>query len=141
MSDNSKIEWTEATWSPLIGCTRVSPGCDRCYAITTARIRVICGGESGPGARLMQLDWAQSLRDQCIAAGVPFHFKQFGEWAPTDIHSAGYVSDPKERQGESYPDEWYPELEWRRLYRRVGKKAAGRELDGREWNEFPEVAS
>lgn len=43
---------------------------------------VICGGESGPGARPMHPDWARSLRDQCAAAGVPFFFKQHGEWAP-----------------------------------------------------------
>ncbi|MGM3015920.1 DUF5131 family protein, partial [Bacillus cereus group sp. BC329] len=42
---------------------------------------VICGGESGPGARPMYPDWARSLRDQCKAAGVPFLFKQWGEWA------------------------------------------------------------
>lgn len=38
----------------------------------------ICGGESGPGARPMDLDWARSIRDQCVAAGVPFLFKQVG---------------------------------------------------------------
>src|SRR3546814_6072988 len=46
---------------------------------------VVAGGESGPGARPMHPDWARSLRDQCAAAGVPFLFKQWGEWgAPTD---------------------------------------------------------
>ena len=39
MSTNSKIEWTEATWNPILGCTKVSPGCDHCYAITQATIR------------------------------------------------------------------------------------------------------
>lgn len=43
---------------------------------------VICGGESGPKARPMHPDWPRSLRDQCVAAGVPFFFKQWGEWAP-----------------------------------------------------------
>lgn len=43
---------------------------------------VICGGESGQHARPMHPDWVRSLRDQCAAAGVPFHFKQWGEWAP-----------------------------------------------------------
>ena len=43
---------------------------------------VIVGGESGPGARPMHPDWARSLRDQCQAAGVPFLFKQWGEWLP-----------------------------------------------------------
>lgn len=42
---------------------------------------IICGGESGPGARPMHPDWARSLRDQCQAAKVPFLFKQWGEWA------------------------------------------------------------
>lgn len=98
---------------------------------------VIVGGESGPGARLMQLDWAQDIRDQCVGAGVPFLFKQWGAWEPTNIHSVGYVSDPAEQQGESYEDERYPGYGWRRLYRRVGKKAAGRELDGRTWDEYP----
>lgn len=43
---------------------------------------IVAGGESGPGARPMHPDWARSLRDQCAAAGVPFFFKQWGEWAP-----------------------------------------------------------
>jgi protein gp37 len=60
---------------------------------------VICGGESGPGARPMHPDWARGLRDQCKAAGVAFFFKQWGG---------------------------------------ADKKAAGRELDGREWSEMPE---
>lgn len=75
---------------------------------------VICGGESGPGARPMQLDWARSLRDQCQEAGVPFLFKQWGAWQPQ------YVDDPRGP-----------------LYERVGKKKAGRLLDGRLWDEYP----
>ena len=58
---------------------------------------VICGGESGPGARPMHPDWARSLRDQCVAAGVPFLFKQWGEWLPARILDAGQfqVSTPR----------------------------------------------
>jgi protein gp37 len=48
---------------------------------------VVAGGESGKGARPMHPDWARSLRDQCAAAGVPFFFKQWGSWCPSD--SAG----------------------------------------------------
>lgn len=59
---------------------------------------IICGGESGPGARPMDPAWARSLRDQANAAGVAFHFKQWGG---------------------------------------VNKKTAGRELDGRTWDELP----
>lgn len=43
---------------------------------------IICGGESGPNARPMHPDWARSLRDQCARAGVPFLFKQWGEYRP-----------------------------------------------------------
>ena len=51
---------------------------------------VICGGESGPGARPMDPEWARSLRDQCSAANVPFHFKQ---WGGVHKASAGRVLD------------------------------------------------
>lgn len=83
---------------------------------------VIAGGESGPGARPMNPDWARSLRDQCVAAGVPFFFKQWGEWGPhpADITIRGRIR-----------------LDDGQYVRRVGKKRAGRLLDGREWNEMP----
>lgn len=77
---------------------------------------VIVGGESGHGARPMYPDWARKLRDQCTTAGVPFLFKQWGEYRP-----------PVDGDERGAP------------YTRVGKKAAGRELDGRTWDEFPEV--
>lgn len=76
---------------------------------------VIVGGESGPNARPMHPDWARSLRDQCDAAGVPFLFKQWGEWTTATANMG--VGDG--------------------LMSRVGKKAAGRLLDGREWNGVP----
>ena len=90
---------------------------------------VIVGGESGPGARAMQPEWARSLRDQCVRAGVKFHFKQWGEWMPEpDLAS-----------------EWQEHYEllgqWEGVCRRVGKKAAGRMLDGRTWDEMPGVAA
>jgi protein gp37 len=101
---------------------------------------VIVGGESGRGARLMHAGWARTLRDQCEAAGVPFLFKQWGEWAPTKHLSAGLVVDPRERPGEAVADGLHAgDAPWRRVYRRVGKKAAGRELDGRTWDEYPAV--
>lgn len=80
---------------------------------------VICGGESGPGARPMHPDWARSLRDQCQAAGVPFFFKQWGEWGPNWLN---------DENGKVPNSEWMD---------RMGKKAAGAVLDGREWREFP----
>lgn len=74
---------------------------------------VIVGGESGPKARPMHLDWARGLRNQCERVSVPFFFKQWGEYSPRLIASEVSMS-------------------------RVGKKAAGNTLDGREWLEFPE---
>jgi len=242
VSANSTIEWTEATWNPVTGCTKVSPGCAHCYAETfaerfrgvaghpyesgfdlrlrperlvlplrwkkprrifvnsmsdlfhedipfafilevfevmraaswhqfqvltkrperaagladklpwpdniwlgtsvenqrwiaridalrsvPARLRflscepllgpltldlrgihwVIVGGESGPKARPMKVEWARSIRDQCIRQGVPFFFKQWGAHDATG--------------------------------RRVGKRKAGRLLDGRTWEEYPGI--
>jgi len=96
---------------------------------------VICGGETGPGARPMRPDWARSLRDQCQAAGVPFFFKHWGEWAPGwragEALAEGRTIHPNcrvHKWGEGEAASW----SWR-----VGKKAAGRLLDGREWNEWP----
>lgn len=86
---------------------------------------VIVGGESGKEARLMRPDWARSLRDQCAAAGVPFFFKQWGEWAPWP-----HWTEPRT---EATP----PIIE----LRRVGKSRAGRLLDGREHNDRPPIAA
>ena len=85
---------------------------------------VICGGESGHGARPMHPDWARSLRDQCQAAGVAFLFKQWGEHEVDEI-------GPEDQRSPFYPPGHV-------IYRKVGKKAAGRLLGGREWNEVPE---
>lgn len=276
MSDQSRIEWTEATWNPVVGCSRVSAGCDHCYAIrmtgrlqamgvtgyeglvadgdwtgevrclperldvprywrkprrifvnsmsdlfhpgvptsfieqvwdmmastpqhtyqvltkrparmaalfgddspreplpnvwlgtsveaayqtwrigklrdTVAAMRfvslepligpipalnldgigwVIVGGESGPGARRMRVEWVQEIRDQCVAAGVPFFFKQWGEWVHVDqIPEMEWVSLDAAVNLASDPREYW----------RVGKRRAGRLLDGQTWDEMPEV--
>lgn len=70
---------------------------------------VICGGETGPGAREMKSSWAVALKDQCVAAGVPFFFKKFGDFTKKRLHIPGHP--------------W----EYERL------------LDGRTWDEYPEV--
>lgn len=243
MSDRSAIEWTEATWNPVTGCTQISPGCAHCYAkrfaerfrdvpghpyeqgfdvvlrrdrlsqpfawkrprtifvnsmsdlfhedvpdayissvfevmerahwhtfqiltkrperaamlapvlpwpvnvwlgvsvenqrwasridslrIIDAHVRflscepllgpldldlsgihwVIAGGESGPRARPMRLSWVRAVRDQCIVAGIPFFFKQWGAHNATGM--------------------------------RMSKKASGRVLDGRTWDQPPQQA-
>lgn len=90
---------------------------------------VICGGESGHGARPMHPDWAKSLRDQCAAAGVPFLFKQWGDWVSEDQSPTDAVMPAS---GCLYP--WPKTGVWR-----LGKKTAGRLLDGREHNDMPVV--
>lgn len=94
---------------------------------------VICGGESGPKARPMHPDWARSLRDQCAAAGVPFLFKQWGEWAPDEHFTRLPASDDAIH-------EWGDGQAITGRSWRYGKKAAGRLLDGRTHDGFPEVA-
>lgn len=99
---------------------------------------VIVGGESGPDARPMHVEWARSLRDQCAAAGVPFLFKQWGEWVPWARgveYPKGTTSDFVMRNGSKYaPGNFTSPCQ---SVMRVGKKAAGRLLDGVEHNGYP----
>lgn len=121
---------------------------------------VVVGGESGPGARPMHPDWVRSLRDQCTAAGVPFFFKQWGEWQ--DGSSGVHVSDRDHvivADGRHEP--WLghtkdagqpatplalaryrnePGTHRAVVISRVGKKAAGRVLDEQTWDQYPEGA-
>jgi protein gp37 len=111
---------------------------------------VIVGGESGPGARPMHPDWARSLRDLCTGVGVPFLFKQHGEWVPgsSDDHLTAAVARdngewlaPSHRLWDEKP---HTDAENRRgwaMVHRAGKKAAGRLLDGRTWDEYPVVSA
>ncbi|WP_366071349.1 DUF5131 family protein [Nitrobacter sp.] len=120
---------------------------------------VIAGGESGHGARPMHPDWARSIRDQCAAAGVEFFFKQHGEYREFDTGSpAVEVVDADSEHADSVlplaiRPSWIdihgrhfrrqhelPEGLPCRLIERVGKKAAGRLLDGVTHDAMPEVA-
>lgn len=102
---------------------------------------VIAGGESGHGARPMHPDWARSLRDQCAAAGVPFHFKQWGEWRD----QGGHVPIPRRNHqshicyldkdsGKCKPN---PNRFSDETMIRLGKGKSGRLLDGVEHNGMP----
>lgn len=103
---------------------------------------IIVGGESGPNARPMHPDWARSIRDQCEAAGVPFFFKQWGEYTPMEL-AAGDREEPW-RRDSSGREVWaidelrVPREQWPHItFARVGKKSAGRLLDGQEHNGMP----
>lgn len=102
---------------------------------------VIVGGESGPGARPMHPQWARDLRDQCVASEVPFFFKQHGEWLGTDKRDPRYTGPVKggwvKYDGTGWAAFTLPVPEAPAWVLRLGKNAAGRELDGRIWDEFP----
>ena len=134
----------------LFASTKVNDGTNALEALDW----VICGGESGPGARPMHPDWARGLRDQCAAAGVPFLFKQWGEWLPADGPRVGAAfghAHRGDRRSWSWLDndgslhERSEQADRQRspygtyLVARIGKKAAGRQLDGRTHDEFPQV--
>ncbi len=99
---------------------------------------VIVGGESGHGARPMHPDWVRSLRDQCAAAGVSFHFKQWGEWVPNGQQSCRDALLHGDRAARTVRFHDFQDLAQTRSTW-VGTKAAGRLLDGIEHNGFPEV--
>ncbi len=136
---------------PLLGpvdLTRVAfPGDDICMqgfypanALERGLDWVIVGGESGPGAWPMHPDWVRSVRDQCVAAGVPFLFKQWGEGVPHQNWPAGtkptvYEMGAFDETGRFHHGVWKGGLT---NMARVGKKRAGRELDGCTWDEYPE---
>jgi protein gp37 len=113
---------------------------------------IVVGGESGPGARPMHPDWARSLRDQCAEAEVPFFFKQWGDWLPGEVYTEtldgvthGGVSrfPDSPEPGATYPGK--PSHWWDgadsftpgQISVHVGKKVAGRLLDGIEHDGMP----
>ena len=86
---------------------------------------VITGGESGPKARPSSPSWFRDLLEQCASARVPFHFKQWGEWVPRS------ELDTITRNGIAR------QVDDGTVMLRLGKKAAGRLLDGETWNGLP----
>ena len=110
--------------------SRAGPGgvggvtCPRCHGAGGRMMDwVIVGGESGPNARPMHPDWVRSLRDQCQEASVPFLFKQWGEWVSVELDMNPSDADEMKH--------------FEHQVSRIGKKAAGRLLDGREHNGVP----
>jgi protein gp37 len=93
---------------------------------------VIAGGESGAGARPMDPDWPANLQAQCAAAKVPFHFKQWGHWAPIEhVMDAVKKTTPIYVVRSNGTDV---------LVAGIGKGKAGRSLSGRFWDQFPSTA-
>lgn len=88
----------------------------------------------------MHPDWARSLRDQCAAAGVPFLFKQWGEWAAVGPHNRDLlIGDDGSVEHPRFPIAKLPNPPGagRLIMTKIGKKSAGRLLDGAEHNGFP----
>ncbi|WP_164964270.1 phage Gp37/Gp68 family protein [Rubrivivax sp. JA1026] len=109
---------------------------------------VICGGESGPHARPMSPQWARDLRDQCAAAGVPFLFKQWGEFTagepiPDKCSADDRSAWRRDQRGQHWNDPMEAGIAMDQLapvkFIKVGKKAAGRLLDGVLHDAYPTV--
>jgi len=148
------VRWISA--EPLLGPVHLlNP-----WLTATRRLDwVVTGGESGPGARPAHPDWFRSLRDQCVTASVPFLFKQWGEWQdgsrlPAGRHDTDHVIviDGRHEPVTAHFHGGTPATDLTRarlrnepgtasatIISRVGKKAAGRLLDGRTWDQYPNV--
>jgi protein gp37 len=113
---------------PLLGPLDFSRWLERARRGESRMIHwVITGGESGHHARPMNPEWLTSIRDQCVDAGIRFHFKQWGNWRPVTAHLVnGHQSKTLSlANGENI------------IVANIGKKAAGRRLQGMTWDEFP----
>lgn len=104
---------------PLLGQLNISPW------LQDGLDWVITGGESGQKARPSSPSWFRDLLNQCMANDVAFHFKQWGDWAPGQGISLARVRAEQAADGTTML--------------RVGKKVAGRELDGAIWDGLPQV--
>ncbi len=114
---------------------------------------VTLGGETGSGARPLHPDWVREIRDECIESGTPFFFKHWGEWiVPEDGAQSCKVCGCTQNNACDGGCSWVrPDLCSSCIgldiprgsrpvkYRWVGKKTAGRLLDGRTWDQIPEV--
>lgn len=122
------------------GCfNHVSHPCERCgYQNGKLPLDwIIVGGETSPGARPIHPDWVRGVRDQCQAAGVPFFFKQWGEW----VEKTWGIGMPEgQTKEESLLHAQVRTFSDGMQVARIGKNRAGSELDGKVWNEFPKGA-
>jgi protein gp37 len=90
---------------------------------------VIVGGESGKNARPMYPRWARAIGDQCKAAGIPFFFKQWGEWKPVNRDEL-----------QNYLFTKTLHIDEETCFAKLGKHSAGNKLDGNVYQEFPKTS-
>ncbi len=136
----------------------VSQSCHECDCRTFRKAPgkglhwVVAGGESGRNARPMHPDWPRGIRDQCASAGIPFLLKQIGEWLPWEPDAAPYWKSQNGRVEDKhnlFPADFDADPRWEdglsfvasdeshATFQRVGKRAAGRLLDGVLHDAFP----
>lgn len=116
-----------ASCEPLLGPLRIEPWLQR-NGDRRGIGWVIAGGESGPRARPMNPEWPRALRDQCATHGVPYHFKQWGNWRPASGNTNGHeVRMIPASSGQPI------------AMIRLNKKLSGRTLDGKRWDGLPTV--
>lgn len=113
---------------PLLGLVDLGQWTERLPKDLNQIDWVIAGGESGPNARAMLPGWARQLRDQCQQAKIPFHFKQWGHWAPV----------PTPKRENSFARKFWDDVTGAEIFMAAkGKKIAGRRLDGMTWDQLP----
>ncbi len=114
LSTSARIRFISA--EPLLGPLELKPYIGGLHWVIT-------GGESGPKARPASPTWFRSLMLQCMSSNVPFHFKQWGDWAPGDGENLAKRRAEKAEDGT--------------LMLKLGKKEAGRILDGQVFDGLP----
>lgn len=126
MAENSKIEWTDHTFNPWIGCTKVSPGCDHCYAEQRMdkRLHVVNWGTNAPRKRTSVANWREPIRWNAA------HEKFFAEHGRRQRVFCASLADVFDNE---VPAQWRfdllklieqtPNLDWLLLTKRIGNAA------------------
>lgn len=121
-----------------IGGERRNPLCEEQWMKKLKKTWVIAGGETGSNAARAHPDWFRTLRDECAQYGVPFLLKSLGEWAEVENGKILLGDVRITRKGFLSGGEYIFDAEGAHM-RRVGKQIVGRTLDGKRWDETPEI--